>query len=76
MIGKLITKLNWKLDIQMDEINKFIYEILNELSTTSLDNFRFNAEAQEVRRIMNFKNGYLKTFSLNAYLNYKRINTI
>ena len=64
MIGKLITKLNWKLDIQMDEINKFIYEILNELSATSLDNFRFNAEAQEVKRIMNFKNGYLKTFSL------------
>lgn len=31
---------------------KFIYEILNKLSPTSLDNFRFNEEAQEVRRIM------------------------
>ena len=69
-MGTLITKLEWDTNIKMDTINGLIMIKLSEIDTSCSDRYLYNIEAQEVKRLLKLKNGYLKTFSLNTVLNY------
>ena len=75
MIGFFLKhKLDFISNYQMTEITNLINEILNEMSTSSLDNFRFKAEAQEIKRIVSFRNGLFENvqFELQEIKNFLR----
>ena len=75
LIGRMIENQKWDPNMNIDKLNNCIDDKMVELTINRIDIYNSNTEVIEIKKILNLKNHYLKTFTLNCMLHYTTYGT-